>query len=161
MKDTTGSNDSDYDRLVAKRLLTDPDHFRKSVNWIAARGFAKPGWWVELRDAVAHVDAPVGMVDEAVVAAAQRNTIVAAGEAVVGPVNNVVDVAPASGHETAREGAATITQDHCAANRRGDGAAGAPDVQWFAAGAEHDGNEFGVAGDAPRVFGVNGTTQRQ
>jgi hypothetical protein len=146
---------------VAKRLLADPDQFRKSVDWIAARGSAKPGWWVELGDAVAHVDAPVGMVDEAVVATAQRNTIVDAGGAVVGPVDNVVDVAPASGHGTAREGAAIITQDHCAANRRGDGAAGAPDVQWFAARAEHERDEFCVAGDAPRDFGVNRTTQRQ
>lgn len=74
---------------------------------------------MELGNVVPYVDAPVRMVDQAVMVAAQRNTIVDAGGAVVGPVDNVVDVAPAGRHD-----AATITQDHCPANRRGDGAAG-------------------------------------
>jgi hypothetical protein len=57
---------------------------------------------MELRDAAGHVDSPVGMVDESVMAAAECDTVFDAGGAVVGPVDNVVDIAPAGRDSNSR-----------------------------------------------------------
>ena len=59
------------------------------------------------------------------------------------------------------QGAARKAQDHRAANRRGHGAAGAPDVERFAAGTEHDRDDLSVAGQAARRLGIDRTTQRE
>jgi hypothetical protein len=58
-------------------------------------GAVEPGWWMELWDAADHVDLPVGVVEESVVSAAERDAVLQAGWAVVVPVDDVVDVAPA------------------------------------------------------------------
>jgi hypothetical protein len=50
---------------------------------------------MELWDAADHVDLPVGVVEESVVSAAERDAVLQAGWAVVVPVDDVVDVAPA------------------------------------------------------------------
>jgi hypothetical protein len=53
---------------------------------------------MELGDTVGHLDLPVGMVEEPMMSAAERDTIVQAGRAVVDPVDNVVNVAPPGGY---------------------------------------------------------------
>jgi hypothetical protein len=51
---------------------------------------------MELWNTVGHLDVPAGMVEEPVVSAAERYTVLQAGRAVINPVNDVVYVAPAS-----------------------------------------------------------------
>jgi hypothetical protein len=101
------------------------------MDWIAARGSTQPGWWVELRNAAGHVDAPVGMVQQSVVTAAECHTVGEAGSSSLGPMNNVMNVAPAGRDSTARKGAAAVAQDHRTANRCRHDAAGTPDVERF------------------------------
>jgi hypothetical protein len=68
------------------------------VEWVAAWWPAQPRWWVEFWDAAGHGDAPVGMVEEPVVAPAQSDTVADAGGAVIGPMDRVVNVGPAGGY---------------------------------------------------------------
>jgi hypothetical protein len=51
-------------------LLADSSQLGCGVEGVAAWWAAQPGWWVEFWDAGGHVDSPVRMVDESVVAAA-------------------------------------------------------------------------------------------
>ena len=49
-------------------------------------------------DTANHVYSPVGMVEESVVAAAERDAVFDAGGTIVGPVDDVMDFAPAGGY---------------------------------------------------------------
>jgi len=51
-------------------LLADSDQVGGEVEWIAAWGIAQPGWWLEFWDTGGHLDPPVGVVEESVVAPA-------------------------------------------------------------------------------------------
>ena len=68
-------------------LLADPNRLGADVEWISAWRPAQPRWWVELWNTVGHLDPPVGMVDKAMVPAAQRNAVIDAGWSVVDPMN--------------------------------------------------------------------------
>ncbi|PZS20473.1 MAG: hypothetical protein DLM60_08660, partial [Pseudonocardiales bacterium] len=78
---------------------------------IAAWWPAEPRRWMELRDTGGHVDPPVGMVDQSVMPAAQRNTVVDAGGAVIGPMNAMVDIAPAGRYRTPRKSAPAVSNE--------------------------------------------------
>ena len=101
------------------------------------------------------------MVHESVMATAARDAVVDAGGAVAGPVDTVVDDAPAGGHGAAWKGASTVAHVHRAANRRRDSTTGSAHVERFASAAQHDGDDFGVAGEATRDLGVDGPAKRQ
>jgi hypothetical protein len=90
-------------------LLAHSDEFRGGVQWVAAWRAAQPRWRVEFGEVIGHVDAPVGMVQQPVVAAAQGYTIGETGRAVVNPVNTMVNITPAGRDSTSGKGAATIT----------------------------------------------------
>jgi hypothetical protein len=51
---------------------------------------------MEFWNAAGHLDSPVGMVQESMVAAAQCDTVSDAGGAVVSPMDHVMNIAPAS-----------------------------------------------------------------
>ena len=76
-------------------------------------------------------------------ATAARDAVVDAGVAVVGPVDAVVDDAPAGGHGAAWKGATTVAHVHRAANRRRDSRTGSAHVERFASAAQHDEDNFG------------------
>ena len=67
----------------------------------------------------------------------------------VGPVHDVVGVAHDRGFGAAGEGAVPVAADQGPPQRRGDQPVGAADVEDLPAGAERDGDDVGVAGQAP------------
>src|SRR6266545_307155 len=108
-----------------------------------------PGGWGEFGQAVAgDADGPVLVVCGVVVSGAEEDGVVQVGGAAVGPVPQMVGVAPAGGQVAAGEGAARIPQDQGAAQRGGDGALRAAEVQGLAGPAEDGGDDFGVAGES-------------
>src|SRR6266498_3038113 len=122
-----------------------------------------PGGWGEFGVAVGgDADGPVLVVCGVVVAGAEQDGVEQVGGAAVGPVQQMVDVAPAGGQVAAGEGAALIAEDQGAAQRGGDGALGAAEVQGLAGPAEDGGDDFGVAGESAHggggqvVAGVQG-----
>jgi hypothetical protein len=50
---------------------------------------------MEFWNAAGHVDSPVGVVDESMMPAAERDAVFGAGRAVVGPMDYMMDIAPA------------------------------------------------------------------
>ncbi|MGB8961201.1 MAG: hypothetical protein WCC38_04495 [Pseudonocardiaceae bacterium] len=85
-------------------LLAGSDQVGGEVQGVAAWWAAESGWWVELRDTVDHFYPPAGMVQESVVATAERNTIINAGGAMISPVDKVVNFAPAGRYRTTWKG---------------------------------------------------------
>ena len=79
-------------------LLADSSQLGCGVEGIAAWWAAQPRWWVEFWNTGDHLDSPVGMVEESVVAAAQRHAVADAGRPIIGPMDHVMDFAPAGGY---------------------------------------------------------------
>ena len=113
--------------------MADSHQVGDGVEGVSAWWAAEPGWWVEFWDTVGHVDSPAGMVEEFVVAAAQGDAVFDAGRAIIGPVQNVMNFAPASRYRTARKGASTVPDNDRAADRGRHGIAGPPDVEGLTA----------------------------
>ena len=88
-------------------------------------------------------------MDDPVVVPAEQHQVVQAGRSVVGPVHDVVGVAHHRWFGAAGEGAVPVAADQGPPERGGDEAVGAADVEDLAAGAEGDGDDVGVAGQAP------------
>ena len=108
-----------------------------------------PGGWDEFRESVVvYADFPGGVVDDAVVAAAQQDEIVEVGGAAVGPVSDVVGVGPAGGVGAAGVGAALVAGGQGFALVDGDQSAAASDVQGFGSAIQDHGDEVAVAGEA-------------
>ena len=82
------------------------------------------------------------------VVAAEQDGVVEVGGAAVGPVVDVVGVAPARWSVAAGEGAAAVAQHEGASERAGDEAALSADVEDLAGAAEDGGEDGGVAGEA-------------
>jgi hypothetical protein len=116
---------------------------------------------VEFGDTAGHVDSPAGVVEEFVVATAQRDAVSDAGGTIIGPVQNVVDFAPTGRNRTPGKGASAVSDDHSAADRGGHGVAGPPDIEGLTAGTEHHRNNPRITRDAAGDVGVDRTAQRQ
>ena len=101
------------------------------------------------------------MVNEPMVPAAERNAVRDAGRAFVGPMYDMMNIAPAGWYSTPRESTPAIPEDHGAPDRRWHCIAGAPDVQWLTAGAQHHRNHLRVAGDAAGDVGVDRAAEGQ
>src|SRR6266511_2565898 len=79
------------------------------------------GGWGEFGQAVGgDADGPVLVVCGVVVSGAEEDGVVQVGGAAVGPVPQMVGVAPAGGQVAAGEGAARIPQGQGAAQRRSE-----------------------------------------
>ena len=116
----------------------------------------EPGRWDELGVAVvAELHGPVAVVQVSVVVAAEEDGVGQAGGAAVGPVVDVVGVAPARWSVAAGERAAAVAEDEGASERPGDEAALSPDVEDLAGAAEDDGQQGGVAGEPTHGLGVS------
>jgi hypothetical protein len=98
-------------------LFPDSGEIRWDVQGIAAGWAAEPGWWVVVRTAADHLDSPGGMVDEAVVPAAEQDAVGEAGGTAVGPMNDVVAFTPAGRYRTPRKRAPAVSDGHRAADR--------------------------------------------
>ena len=98
-------------------LFPDSGEVRWNVQGIAAGWTADPGWWVEMRNAADHLDSPRGMVDEAVMPAAEQDTVVDAGGSSIRPMNDVVAFTPAGRHRTAGKRVSAISEGDRAADR--------------------------------------------
>ena len=142
-------------------LLADSHQVGDEVEGVSAWWAAEPLWWVEFWDTFGHVDSPAGMVKELVVAAAQRDAVSDAGRAIIGPMDNVMDFAPAGRYRTPGKGAPGVPDNDCSADRGGHGIAGPPDVEGLTPGTEYDGDDVGVTRDAAGDVGVDRPTQRQ
>ena len=107
------------------------------------------GWWEELGVVVGGVepDLPGGVVDEAVVVAAEQDHVVQAGGAAVGPVLEVVGVAHQGWAGAVGEGAVLVAGDQGSPDGGGDQAVDAADVEDLGVGAEDGGDQVGVAGE--------------
>jgi hypothetical protein len=92
-------------------------------------------------------------VDDPVVVPAQQDEVGQARGSVVGPVHDVVGVAHDRWFGAAGERAVPVPADQGPPQRRGDQAVGAADVEDLAAGAERDGDDVGVARQAPNGGG--------
>ena len=97
---------------------------------LATRPGADPGWWgcagflgwEELGSAVGRVepDLPGGVVDDAVVVAAEQDQVRQGRDAAVGPVDDVVGVGHHRGSGAAGERAVVVAADQGPPDRRGD-----------------------------------------
>ena len=90
------------------------------------------------------------------VAHAQVGGIEQAGEAQVDPVLDVVQFAERDRRAAAGKGATLIAQSGGAADRQRPGFAGPADIKDTAGATEDDGQNVGVAGDAPDGLDVQG-----
>jgi len=81
-----------------------------------------------------------------VVVVAEEREVGHIGGAAVGPVDDVVAVAPARWPVAAGEHAPTVADRERSPLRRGDRATGAADVDGHAGTVEHDGDDAGIAG---------------
>jgi hypothetical protein len=124
--------------------LADSDQVGDEVEGVSAWWSAEPGWWVEFGDTAGHVDSPAGVVEEFVVAAAQGDAASDAGGAIIGPVHNVMDFAPAGGYRTSRKDASAVADNDRAADRGGHGIAGPTDIEGLTPGTEYDGDDPAV-----------------
>ena len=114
----------------------------------------EPGRRDEFGVAVAaEPDGPVAVVEVAVMVAAEQHGVGQARVAAVGPVPDVVGVAPAGRAVAAREGAAAVAQDQGASQRAGDEPALPADVEWLAGAAEDGGQDRRVAGEPAHRLG--------
>ncbi len=96
-------------------LLPDSDEVAWGVEGVAAWWAAEPGWWVEFWDTGGQVYSPVGMVEESVMPAAERDAVFDAGGPMINPVHNVMDFAPPGRYRTAGKGASAVSDNDCAA----------------------------------------------
>jgi len=101
------------------------------------------------------------MVEELVVATAQDDEVSDAGRAIIGPMDNVMNFAPAGWYRTPGKGASAVADNDCSVDRGGYGIAGPPDVEGLTPGTEYDGDDVGVTRDAAGDVGVDRTTQPQ
>ena len=108
--------------------------------------------WEEFGVSVSGVDAdlPLVLVDEAVVVAAEKDCVVEGGCSAVGPVADVVAVAPAGWSVAAGEGAAPVAQNEGAADGAGEQASLPAEVEDLSVAAQHCGQDPSVAGQPPR-----------
>ena len=115
-----------------------------------ARGWCRGGWGRNSgsRSCGVEADLPGGVVEDAVVFAAEQDEVVEVGGAAVGPVDDVVGVAHDRWAGAAGEGAVSVAGDQGAPQGGGDQSVGAADVEDLAVGAEADRDELGVAGQA-------------
>jgi len=104
--------------------------------------------WKEFGVAVGGVDAylPLVVVDDAVVVAAEQNGVGEFSGPAVGPVADVVSVAPAGGSVAAGEGAASVAQDEGSADGAGEQASLPTQVEDLSLAAQHGRQDSGVAG---------------
>src|SRR5262245_767313 len=115
---------------------------------------------MEFWNAVGYLDSPVGVVDQAMMPAAERNAVCEAGGSSISPMDNMVNVAPTGRYRTPGESAPTIPDDHRAADRGRYRSAGASDVQRLTSSTQHHWDDLGVAGDAAGDLGIDRTAQR-
>lgn len=101
-------------------------------------------------------DVPAVVVDPSVVVLAQQDEVGQVGWSSVGPVDDVVGVAPRRWPVAAGEGAAGVAGGECAALRDGDESLGASDVERLALAAEDDGDDASVAGETSGCPGADG-----
>jgi hypothetical protein len=92
-------------------------------------------------------------VDEGVVVAAGEGEVEQAGGSAVGPVLDVVGVAPVGGSSAVWVGAAFVAGPEGGEQGWGDQAFGASDVEGLAVAAKDDGHDGGVAGELADGFG--------
>ena len=102
------------------------------------------------------VDGPLLAVDEGVVGAAEQDPVVEAGGSAVGPVGDVVHVAPAGRPVAAGEGAAEVAELDGASEFFGEDPDGAADVERHPGGVQQHRQDGGVAGDPADVLGGDG-----
>lgn len=91
------------------------------------------------------------LVRGGVVASAEEGHVVEAGVASVGPVFDVVGVAPSGWGVSSVPGAAVVPEVESSADRRGDSAHGASNVEWLAGAVGDDADDVGVAQQAPHT----------
>ena len=89
------------------------------------------GGWQEFGDAVGYADGPVGVVDGAVVVAAQKCQVFQCGRPAVLPLDDVVNLADRVGPVAAGEGAVFVALYHCAADGGRNRAGGLADIEWL------------------------------
>ena len=142
-------------------LLADSCQVGDGVEGVLAWWSAEPWWWVEFGNTAGHVDSPAGMVEELVVATAQGDAVSDAGRAIIGPMDNVMNFAPAGWYRTPGKGASAVADNDCSADRGGYGIAGPPDIQGLTAGTQHHRNNPRITRDAASDVGVDRTTQPQ
>jgi hypothetical protein len=98
----------------------------------------------------------VGVVDAVVVPAAEQHTVVDVGGPAVGPMSNLVGVAPAGWGVAPGPDAVPVTGDDRAQLRGGEGAGGAAGVEELRRRPHHDPGDGGVAGEPSRPLGAGG-----
>jgi hypothetical protein len=106
-------------------------------------------WWSVFGSSVVPVESylPGGVVDGAVVVAAEQGEVVEGGVAAVGPVGEVVGVAHQGWAGAAGEGAVLVAGHEGGPQGGGDQAVGAAEVEDLAGGAVDGGDDLGVAGE--------------
>jgi hypothetical protein len=113
-----------------------------------------PGGWDEFWESVlVEADVSAAVVDAAVMMPTEQDEVAQGGVAAVGPVCDVVGVAPCWGAGAAGEGAATVAHDECGVLCGGDGAVFAADVEGNTVGVGEDAGDAGVAGEASYSLG--------
>ena len=70
-------------------------------------------------------------------------------------MDHMMNIALAGWYRTPGKSTSAIADYHCAADRRGHGVAGAPDVQRLTPGTEHHRDDLRVARDAAGDVGVD------
>ena len=98
----------------------------------------------------------VVLVDPGVVVGAEQGQVGQGGGPAVGPVLDVVGVAPLRWSPASGEGAPCVAGPECGLQGGGDQAFGAPDVQGLALAAQHDRDDGGVAGELADGLGGQG-----
>jgi hypothetical protein len=101
-------------------------------------------------------EAPVP-VDETMVRATEEQEVLKRRRATVGPVDDVMRVAPGMRSVTAREPATAVTDDHGTADSGGDDRCAPADVERLRAAFEHHAHDRRVAGDPASHLGRHGT----
>ena len=99
------------------------------------------------------VDGPAVVVDDPVVLGAQQHQVVQGGRAAVGPVPDVVGVAPAGGSAAAGERAAAVAHDQRPPQRGRDDAGAAADVEQGTGGVDDRDLQPGVAAESAGGLG--------
>src|SRR5579884_391532 len=100
---------------------------------------------VDGADAVgSYYDGAAVVVQLVVVPAAQEQAVVDVRRPAVGPMHDVVGLAPRGGNRAMRPAAVSVAGDDRPAGGGGEGAARPPDVDHLRAGAEHHAGHDGV-----------------
>ena len=84
---------------------------------------------MDVRQSSSNLDLEPSLVDQPVVAPAHQDEVVHGGRASIGPVFDVMGVAPRRGAVAARKAAVAIAHDHGATHRYGDDRGAPPDVE--------------------------------